>query len=127
MNQCTDSVVPASNSLAHFGNVQGCAHVLCQPYSLISQGWISVRRELRLPMLVFLVMSAGYLGGWGAMFKAPSFRWTFVLWRFFSVITSTSVFLTMLTFFIGVWCRLNFGKGLSRYCESFFYGMSGDA
>ena len=34
-------------------------------------------------MLIFLVLSFGYLVGWGAMFVSPTFRWTFVLWTFF--------------------------------------------
>lgn len=68
-------------------------------------------------MLLFLVMSFLYLCGWGAMFASTSFRWTFKLWRFFSIITSASVLLTLITFVIGIMCRMNFGKGLSRYRE----------
>lgn len=34
-------------------------------------------------MLVFLILSFGYLTGWGAMFASPTFRWNFKLWRFF--------------------------------------------
>ncbi|KAI5123715.1 hypothetical protein M0805_000309 [Coniferiporia weirii] len=84
----------------------------------LSMGWISVRRELRIPMLIFLVMSFSYLGGWGAMFTSTTFRWTFVLWRFFSLITSASVFLTLLTAIIGLVCRMNFGKGLPHYLNA---------
>jgi len=84
----------------------------------LSMGWVAVRRELRIPMLIFLVMSFGYLAGWGAMFASTTFRWTFVTWRFFSVITSGSVFLTVITFVLGVVCRVNFGKGLSRYLNA---------
>ena len=68
-------------------------------------------------MMAFLVMSFGYLGGWSAMFTSPAFRWTFVLWRFFSLMTSSSVLLTLLTFILGIICRVNFGKGLPRYCK----------
>lgn len=67
-------------------------------------------------MLIFLIMSFLYFCGWGAMFASTSFRWTFKLWRFFSIITSASVLLTLTTFVIGLMCRMNFGKGLSRYC-----------
>lgn len=49
------------------------------------------------------------------MFASTSFRWTFVEWRFFSLITAASVLLTISTFVLGLMCRLNFGKGLSRY------------
>jgi len=77
-------------------------------------GWVSVRRELRLPMFGFLVISVIYLAGWGVMFFATTFRWAFVTWRFFSVMASASVFLTALSFILGVICRFNFGKGLRR-------------
>lgn len=78
-------------------------------------GWVAVRRELRLPMFGFLVISVIYLAGWGVMFFSTTFRWTFVTWRFFSVMASASVFLTCLSFILGVVCRYNFGKGLLKY------------
>lgn len=81
-------------------------------------GWFAVRRELRMPMLVFLVLSLGYLAGWGVMFASTTFRWTFVQWRFFSLIASASVLLTLMAFILGVICRLNFGKGLPRYLNA---------
>lgn len=73
-------------------------------------------------MLVFLVLSFGYLVGWGVMFASTTFRWTFVQWRFFSLIASGSVFLTLMALILGVVCRLNFGKGLSHYRESRSFG-----
>lgn len=78
-------------------------------------GWVGVRRELRLPMFFFLIISCIYLAGWGAMFFSTTFRWTFVTWRFFSVMASASVFLTCASFILGVICRYNFGRGLLRY------------
>ncbi len=66
-------------------------------------------------MLVFLLLSLGYLAGWAAMFASSLFRWTFVEWRFFSVMASASVFLTLATFVLGIFCLLNFQKGLKRY------------
>lgn len=66
-------------------------------------------------MLVFLVLSFGYLVGWGAMFTSTTFRWTFAQWRFFSVVASSSVLLTLMALILGLVCRLNFGKGLLRY------------
>ncbi len=83
--------------------------------SWLIQGWIAVRRELRIPMLIFLAMSVGYFAGWGGMFASSTFRWTFVNWRFFSVIVSASLFLTLITLIVGLVCRINFGKGLPRY------------
>jgi len=78
-------------------------------------GWVAVRKELRIPMLVFLVLSFGYMAGWGAMFASTTFRWTFVTWRFFSLVASGSVLLTLMALILGLICRLNFGKGLLRY------------
>jgi hypothetical protein len=81
-------------------------------------GWFAVRRELRVPMFVFLLLSTLYLGGWGVMFFSTTFRWTFVTWRFFSIMASASVLLTVLSIILGVVCRYNFGKGLARYLNA---------
>ena len=66
-------------------------------------------------MLIFLILSLLYLGGWSAMFISDTFRWIFVTWAFFGITASASVFLTLVCFILGVVCRLNFGKGLARY------------
>jgi len=84
----------------------------------LTTGWFGVRRELRVPTLIFLVLSFGYLLGWGAMFTSTTFRWTFAQWRFFSVIASSSVLLTFTALILGFICRLNFGKGLLRYLSA---------
>lgn len=68
-------------------------------------------------MLGFLLVGLGYLAGWASMFAAATFRWTFVQWRFFSVMASASVLLAFITLVLGIICRFNFGKGLPRYCE----------
>ncbi|KZP32272.1 hypothetical protein FIBSPDRAFT_907362 [Athelia psychrophila] len=81
-------------------------------------GWFAVRRELRIPMLVFISLSFGYLIGWGAMFANATFRWTFVTWQFFSLIAIASALLTLSAFILGLVCRLNFGKGLLRYLDA---------
>jgi len=81
----------------------------------LTMGWISARRELRIPMLIFLAMSFLYLIGWGAMFFSTTFRWTFVQWCFFGTMTCASVFLTATTFICGIICRIGFGIGLLRY------------
>ncbi|EJD04260.1 uncharacterized protein FOMMEDRAFT_133567 [Fomitiporia mediterranea MF3/22] len=90
--------------------------VLLVPW--LTLGWIAVRRELRLAMTIFLVLSFGYLGGWGAMFISPTFRWTIKLWQFFMLMTLASVILTLLTLVLGILCRINFGKGLPRYLNA---------
>ncbi|KAH9835844.1 uncharacterized protein C8Q71DRAFT_763703 [Rhodofomes roseus] len=81
-------------------------------------GWVSVRREKRLPMLAFLLLAVVYLAGWGSMFAAATFRWTFVQWRFFSIMASASVLLAVVTLVLGIICRVNFGKGLPRYLNA---------
>jgi hypothetical protein len=79
------------------------------------QGWFSVRRELKITMMIFLVLCIGYLVGYGVMFVSDTFRWTFVQWRFFSLMAMGSVVLNVLAFILGVICRVNFGKGLRNY------------
>jgi len=81
-------------------------------------GWFAVRRELRIPMFIFLSLSMLYLGGWGFMFFSTTFRWTFITWRFFSIMASASVLLTVLSIILGVICHYNFGKGLTRYLNA---------
>jgi len=81
-------------------------------------GWFSVRRELRLGMIVFLGLTILYLAGWGVMFLSTTFRWTYVNWYFFGLMASASVFLTLVSFVLGVICRYNFGKGLLRYLNA---------
>lgn len=84
----------------------------------LMMGWFSSRRELRVPMFFFLVLSILYLGAWGVMFFSTTFRWTFITWQFFSIMACTSVFLTLLSFILGVVCRFNFGKGMARYLSA---------
>lgn len=67
-------------------------------------------------MAVFLGMSVLYLANWGVMFVGASFRWTFLEWRFFSLMTSASVVLTLSALIAGVVCRLGFGNGLPEHC-----------
>lgn len=84
----------------------------------LTMGWYGVRRELKVLMLVFLALSMGYLAGWAAMFDSTAFRWTYMTWTFFGVMTSASVFLTLIAFILGIICRINFGKGLIRYLNT---------
>jgi hypothetical protein len=69
-------------------------------------------------MIVFLILSALYLVGWGLMFDSGTFRWTFVQWGFFGAMASVSALLDLIGFIVGIMCRLNFGQGLSHYCKS---------
>ena len=67
--------------------------------------------------MIFLVVAFLVLVGWASMFIAPTFRWTYVTWLFFSLMTTIAVVLTAVTLVLGVFCRINFGKGLPRYRE----------
>jgi hypothetical protein len=87
--------------------------VLLVPW--LALGWTSVRKERRVLMAVFLVMSILYVASWGAMFASMTFRWTFMEWRFFKLMTSASVLLTTSTLIIGIVCRVGFGKGLPEH------------
>ncbi|KAG6814043.1 hypothetical protein H0H92_003893 [Tricholoma furcatifolium] len=82
------------------------------------KGWFAVRRELRLPMFIFLVLSILYLGGWGVMFFSTTFRWNFVTWTFFGIMAVASFLLTIASLVLGIVCRYNFGKGLLRYLKA---------
>jgi len=72
-------------------------------------------------MAVFLVMSILYVASWGAMFASMTFRWTFMEWRFFKLMTSASVLLTSSTLITGIVCRVGFGKGLPEHCMCFLF------
>jgi hypothetical protein len=65
-------------------------------------------------MVVFLVLSALYLVGWGLMFDSGTFRWTFVEWGFFGATASLSALLVLIGLTVGIMCRLNFDKGLAH-------------
>lgn len=81
-------------------------------------GWFAARRELKAPMIIFLGLTVLYFGGWSVIFISTTFRWTFITWRFFSIITIASALLIITTFVLGLLCRLNFGKGLLRHLSS---------
>jgi len=81
----------------------------------LALGWNSVRKEQRILMAVFLGMSTLYLTSWGVMFVSATFRWTFIEWRFFSLMTSASVLLAWSALITGIVCRLGFGTGLPEH------------
>ncbi len=66
-------------------------------------------------MMGFLAVAALILVGWATMFVAATFRWTYATWLFFSLMTTAAVLLTLTTLILGIVCRINFGKGLTRY------------
>nr|GAT43664.1 predicted protein [Mycena chlorophos] len=84
----------------------------------ITSGWYSVRHEKRWGMILFLGISLWYLTGWAVMFLSTTFRWTFETWNFFAIVSSASVFFSLVAFILAIICRYNFGKGLVRYLSS---------
>lgn len=66
-------------------------------------------------MAIFLGVAIVVLAGWGSMFIAATFRWTYATWFFFRIMMTAAVVLALLVFILGIVCRVNFGKGLTRY------------
>ncbi|KAM6498386.1 hypothetical protein JOM56_006334 [Amanita muscaria] len=103
--------------LAHFRALyltgSSIALVLLLPWLIL--GWVGVRLELKVPIVLFLLLALLYIGCFGLMLVSTTFRWTFVTWPFFSVMASASFFLTCIALILGLVCRCNFGKGLLRY------------
>lgn len=81
-------------------------------------GWFAVRRESKIPMTIFLVLCVGYIAGWGAMFDSTTFRWTLSQWSFFAAMMVAGFILVMICFTVGVFCRLNFGRGLPHHLNA---------
>jgi len=58
------------------------------------------------------------IGGWASMFASITFRWTFSQWRFFAIISTAAVFLSLVTLVLGIWCRKNFGSDLYKHLHA---------
>ncbi|KZT69426.1 hypothetical protein DAEQUDRAFT_265307 [Daedalea quercina L-15889] len=84
----------------------------------IVMGWYAVRRELRLLMAGFMVVSFIYIACWSIMFYSQVYRWTFINWVFFASMTVLSFVVLVLTTVFGALCWLNFGKGLAQYLDA---------
>jgi hypothetical protein len=81
-------------------------------------GWFAPRREQKVAMSCFIVLSLGLIGTWCAMFVSGTYRFAFQDWRFFSIISVIAAFLTFGTTTLAVICLFNFGKGLLHYLDS---------
>jgi hypothetical protein len=101
----------------------------------LTLGWLSVRREWRRGMLVFNCLSAFFLLSWlgiyfsayfrrgltdlTAVLSSSSWRLTFMQWRFFSFIQVGAFTSCLLTFALGILCRVFcFGRGLPQFLNS---------
>jgi len=80
-------------------------------------GWVSVRKEGRRRFLIFSVISVFLVGVSTMMFASALYRFIFMSWPFFTTITLTAYVLNVATALLGVWCRLNFGKGLAHFLQ----------
>ncbi|TFK96439.1 hypothetical protein BDV98DRAFT_576093 [Pterulicium gracile] len=78
-------------------------------------GWISIKREQRALMGVFLFLLFAVLSGWGAMFGSQIFRWTFMDWPLLAGMNVASLVLIIASMTLSVICWLNFDKGLGHY------------
>ncbi|GLB44647.1 hypothetical protein LshimejAT787_1702740 [Lyophyllum shimeji] len=80
-------------------------------------GWVCVRKEGRKRFLIFSAISVVLVGLSSMMFASALYRFIFNSWPFFTTITVTAYVLTVATALLGVWCRLNFGKGLKHFLQ----------
>ncbi|KAJ3752849.1 hypothetical protein EV360DRAFT_75002 [Lentinula raphanica] len=89
--------------------------VLELPWAIL--GWTSVRRESRLQFIVFAGLSLLLLASSSGIFASPLYQFIFQTWPFFATMTITSYLLIVFTSILGVWCRTNFGRGLSEFLK----------
>jgi len=80
-------------------------------------GWLAPRREKKVAMLLFIILSLALIGTWCAMFASGTYRYAFQDWRFFSIISAIAAILTFITTTLAVICLFNFGKGLLHYLD----------
>ncbi|KAG6828032.1 hypothetical protein H0H92_009569 [Tricholoma furcatifolium] len=80
-------------------------------------GWTSVRREVKRCFTVFTFVSAFFIVISALMFSSDLYRFIFNTWALFATVTITAFITLVATVVLGVWCRLNFGKGLSHFLQ----------
>ncbi|KNZ71879.1 hypothetical protein J132_05704 [Termitomyces sp. J132] len=81
-------------------------------------GWVSVRKEGRGQFLAFSHVAVFLIVIFSLMFFSDFYQLIFKRWPFFAAITVTAFVLTISTAFLGIWCRMNFGRGLSQYLQA---------
>lgn len=103
-----------------------------------SQGWYSIRLEMKRMMIFFIGIGFVITTGWSIMFYSIVYRWSvlliasnvnfflnsvmlinrsFVQWPYLGCYTVASFILLIASMALGVVCRMNFGKGFAQYCE----------
>ncbi|KAF4611421.1 hypothetical protein D9613_003786 [Agrocybe pediades] len=84
----------------------------------ISLGWYSIRREMKIMMVIFLAIGFIIITGWAMMFYSIVYRWSFLQWPYLGCFTVASFILLISSMILGVVCRVNFGKGLAQYLHA---------
>ncbi|QRW24240.1 pyridoxamine 5'-phosphate oxidase family protein [Rhizoctonia solani] len=120
-----------NGSIACFAEHQGLykgvfitSILLLLPWLIL--GWIGVRRENKLMMHAFLIISLLFITAWAAMFASDVYRWSFATWPFFAAMTVTSFVVLVATTGLAIVCRYNFKKGLALFLQSQQILPSGD-
>ncbi|KAL0952724.1 hypothetical protein HGRIS_006957 [Hohenbuehelia grisea] len=80
-------------------------------------GWMSVRRESRIMFIVFSLIGSFPLTMTPFMFASDVYSLVFREWPFFATITITAYVLVVSTLATGIFCRLQFGKGLAHFLK----------
>ncbi|TFY79956.1 hypothetical protein EWM64_g4061 [Hericium alpestre] len=81
----------------------------------ISSGWLSIRREKRLPLIPFYIIAAIFVGGWSFIFYSMVYRFLWSDWPFFACMTMFSFFLIISSVVLGGICQYHFGQGFAQY------------
>jgi len=84
----------------------------------IAMGWYSIRREMKIIMVIYLAIGLAVLTGWSMMFYSIVYRWSFLQWPYLGCFTVASLILLISSLVLGVICRVNFGKGLAEYLHA---------
>ncbi|KAF8797710.1 hypothetical protein BYT27DRAFT_6928724 [Phlegmacium glaucopus] len=79
-----------------------------------SQGWYSIRREMKRMMVFFLGIAFFISASWSIMFYSEVYR-CFMQWPYLGCYTLASFVLLFASMVLGIICRMNFGKGFSQY------------
>lgn len=114
----TSPIASFSSTTPAFKGVGLLSILLTIPWFVI--GWVAIRREHKILMVVFLVMNGLFLAGWVAVFSSDVYRLVFTKWTFFAAVTVATFFLLVGSLIAGVLCRMHFGMGLAIQCTYSF-------
>ncbi|KAJ3543147.1 hypothetical protein NM688_g5893 [Phlebia brevispora] len=81
----------------------------------IYMGIYAIKREKKLFMLTFVLLSATYVVSWSLMFDSEVYRWTWTQWPFFASCTISAFIGLIASGVFGVVCWTKFGAGLAHY------------